>query len=267
MGGPVEPSVYLLGSSIIDWDQFNELLADYGVAGWSTDAESDGEALTELYGRACYRSFETETVSASEMNPNLTMVRKSSSAYLTNVLQKGDGSIFEHVQTNWFFRNVTRVLTHELVRHRSGMAYSQESLRFVRLTDLSYYEPEVFRKSERLSQLLRDEWKRQSEWQVMMARELELDTILTFDEKKEVTSALRRPVGQGVATNIGMSCNLRALRHVIEMRTDPAAEEEIRKIFAQVARIARSQWPAIFADYTIETIKGIEWWRTPNKKV
>jgi len=37
-----------------------------------------------------------------------------------------------------------------------------------------------------------------------------------------------------VSTTIGWSCNVRALRHVIEMRTDPHAEEEIRVLFAKV---------------------------------
>ena len=35
-------------------------------------------------------------------------------------------------------RNVSRVFTHELVRHRAGSAFSQESLRYVRLTDIGF---------------------------------------------------------------------------------------------------------------------------------
>ena len=39
------------------------------------------------------------------------------------------------------FRNVSRVFTHELVRHRAGSAFSQESLRYVRLTDIGFRVP------------------------------------------------------------------------------------------------------------------------------
>ena len=43
--------------------------------------------------------------------------------------------------------NVSRVATHELVRHRAGVAVSQESLRFVRLDDLPFWFPEWARRT------------------------------------------------------------------------------------------------------------------------
>ena len=47
---------------------------------------------------------------------------------------------------------------------------------------------------------------------------------------------MRRFAPDGVATCIMWTANVRALRHVIEARTAPGAEEEIRLVFAEVAR-------------------------------
>jgi len=72
---------------------------------------------------------------------------------------------------------------------------------------------------------------------------------LPFAKKKEYTSAARRVLPIGMATNIGWSCNIRTLRHVIEMRTSPGAEEEIRIVFEEVGRQAKERWPVLFRDY------------------
>ena len=71
----------------------------------------------------------------------------------------------------------------------------------------------------------------------------------------------------GVATTIGWSCNLRTLRHVIEQRTDPSAEEEIRLLFSNVFSIVQKQFPNVFADYETEMVNGIAWVKTKHKKV
>ena len=53
------------------------------------------------------------------------------------------------------------------------------------------------------------------------------------------------------------------MRHVIEMRTSPGAEEEIRIVFLKVAEIAKREWPNLFSDYE-ETTEG---YTTDYKKV
>ncbi len=71
----------------------------------------------------------------------------------------------------------------------------------------------------------------------------------------------------GLATNIGWSANFRTLRHVIEQRTAPWAEEEIRVVFGQVAFCAMENWPNVFGDYEYEMADGLPWFKTDNKKV
>lgn len=266
MGRVIEPKVFLIGESTINPGGLLALLTHLGVPGWDTDAGSQVEILTEVYGRACYRSFIDDQAPPGALNPNITKVRTSNSAYTANIIAKGDGSVLEHAMTHWFFADVSRVVTHELVRHRVGVAISQESLRFVRLTDLDWYAPVAIRENQEAMDIFVKTFKDLSRLQVTMAELLTLDS-LPFEKKKELTSAMRRVAPLGLATNIGWSSNIRNLRHVIEMRTAPEAEEEIRVLFGKVAEIAVERWKNLFADYRVEVVGGLPWYRTEHKKV
>ena len=262
MGNMVTPKVFLLGETQANMMGIRALLEHLGAPDWESDAYSDSELLTEVYGRSCYKSFGTE------LNPNIDRVRKTNKSYLTNTLEKGDGSIFEHCMTNWFFADVSRVFTHELVRHRVGVAISQESLRFVRLTDLDWYAPTVVKESEGAMEIYAKTMEELSQIQRELAEMFEMDDgDKDFDLKKKLTSTFRRLAPLGLATNIGWSANFRTLRHVIEQRTAPWAEEEIRLVFSEVGTIAMERWPNIFSDYEVEVVDGIDWYKTSNPKV
>ena len=261
MGQPIEPKVFLIGESKVNKEGLHSLFQHLGVPEWASDAPSDVELLCEVFGRACYRSFGTE------LNPNITTVRKSNETYLANIIEKGDGSVLEHGVANFFIANVSRVFTHELVRHRVGVAISQESLRFVRLTDLDWYAPVCIQESPEAMTIFARTMEDLGRLQQELADLFGLDQGASFEEKKEITSAMRRIAPLGLATNIGWSCNMRTLRHVIEQRTAPWAEEEIRVVFAEIAKIAIRQWPNLFGDYRVEMAGGLATYVTENKKV
>ena len=257
----IEPQVFLIGESTVNKEGLSAFLTHLGAPEWSSNAPTDIELLTEVYGRACYKSFGTE------LNPNITRVRGSNETYISNVIEKGDGSVLEHGVVNFFFCDVSRVFTHELVRHRVGTAMSQESLRHVRLTDLDWYAPICIQENAAAMTIFEKTMDGLSNLQKDLSELYELDTTNDFNFKKQITSAMRRIAPIGLATNIGWSCNMRTLRHVIEMRTDPGAEEEIRIVFAKVADIAMKRWPNLFADYSIDIIDDLPSFKTINKKV
>jgi len=257
----VEPKVFLIGESTVNKEGLSAFLNHLGAPEWSSNAPTDIELLTEVYGRACYKSFGTE------LNPNITRVRGSNESYISNILEKGDGSVLEHGVANFFFCDVSRVFTHELVRHRVGTAMSQESLRYVRLTDLDWYAPICIQENAAAMTIFEKTMDGLSNLQKDLSELYELDTTNDFNFKKQVTSAMRRIAPIGLATTIGWSCNMRTLRHVIEMRTDPGAEEEIRLVFSKVADIAIERWPNLFADYEMEIIDDLPSYKTINKKV
>lgn len=205
---------------------------------------SPSEFIVEVMGRLCYRSF------APGLNPNVKKIREGNDTYIGHILEVGHGSVLEHSVTNWIFADVSRVFTHEVVRHRAGVAISQESLRFVRLTDLGLWLPPEIEHDKVLVELFEKTFSTLEELQVTVAKHFGLDDEKSFDRKKKLTSAMRRVAPLGLATTIGMSFNFRALRHIIAMRTSEGAEAEIRLVFDEVAQIAKRRWPSIFQDFS-----------------
>src|SRR2546426_5807383 len=128
----LQPRVIKIAETRVDTRAIRSVTEQYGKVAveWFRSHPrkwtSDSEELIEIAGRVCYRSF------GVGLNPNITQIRSKSRDYFRNVIQKGDGSILEHASITFALMWVSRVLTHELVRHRVGTAFSQESLRFVR---------------------------------------------------------------------------------------------------------------------------------------
>jgi len=152
--------------------------------------------------------------------------------------------------------------THELVRHRPGTAISQESLRFVRLNDIPFWFPEWARADPELMQRATAVLEQLEQFQLWMADHFGLDAQgLPFHEKKHKTSFMRRFAPDGVATGMLWSANIRTLRHTIEARTDPGAEEEIRLLFGKIGELVRAEAPALFGDYTVQDGTWIPKWR------
>jgi len=243
------PAVFLIARPSIDLDGMRGYLADVGGGGWLQrrlgeveGSPNAGELIVEFAGRACYRSWEPG------LNPNVTKVRTDQRQYFANILRSAHGSVLEHANYSFALRNVSRVLTHELVRHRAGSAFSQESLRYVRLADIGFRVPPAL---EPVREQVLSIVERLEEFQLSAAAELGVDAEgVPFHVKKEVTSALRRLAPIGLSTDIVWSANVRTLRHVIEMRTAEGAEEELRLLFDQVALIMRREAPGLFQDFT-----------------
>ena len=143
----VEPKVFLIGESRVVEDGLQAYLDHIGIPDWTSDAPSDQEKIAEVMGRLCYRSFEPG------MNKNVTKIREHNDEYIGNILKVRHGSVLEHTMMNFVFADVSRVFTHELVRHRAGVAISQESLRFVRLSNLGQWLPLCIREDEQAMEI------------------------------------------------------------------------------------------------------------------
>src|SRR5947209_8787876 len=242
------PQVFLIARPSLDLDGMRGYLESVGGESW-LDRRVDeaggnpnpGEALVEFGGRLCYRSWEPG------LNPNVRRIRTDQAEYFANILRSQHGSVLEHANYSLALRNVSRTFTHELVRHRAGSAFSQESLRFVRLTDIGFrVAPALEPVREQVVHLV----EQLEEFQVSAAKELGIDDDgVPFHVKKEVTSALRRLAPIGLSTDIVWTANARTLRHVIEMRTAPGAEEELRLVFGKVAEVMQREAPGLFQDF------------------
>lgn len=242
------PSVFLVARPSVDLDGMRGYLESVGGEAWldrrleETDGSADeAELLVEFGGRMCYRSWEPG------LNANVTRIRTDKGEYFGNLLRSSHGSVFEHANYSFAFRNVSRVFTHELVRHRAGSAFSQESLRYVRLTDIGFRVPSAL---EPIREDVLTLVEQLEEFQLSAADALGLDDDgVPFAIKKEITSALRRLAPIGLSTDILWTANVRTLRHVIEMRTAPGAEEELRLVFGDVAQTMCREAPNLFQDF------------------
>lgn len=240
-----KPRVFLIARPTLDLSAANSYLECVGGEGWlqsretEEDRSADAELLIEFAGRTCYRSWEPG------LNPNVTKIRTDQREYFENLLSSGHGSVLEHANFTFVFHQVSRVFTHELVRHRAGSAFSQESLRYVRLVDIGFRVPPAL---EPVRQQAIELVERLEEFQASSAEEL-LDDGVPFSVKKEVTSALRRLAPLGLSTEIVWTANVRTLRHVIAQRTAQGAEEEMRLVFDEVAQFCVEEAPSLFQDF------------------
>ena len=238
----------------------SDFATEFGYA--LTDPSVGEMALVSLYAKLCYRSL------VAGKNGNVSAIREIEDN-IKGCVKSGHGSVFEHVTLNFITTNCSRVSTHELVRHRVGMAFSQTSGRYCTVEDAELVLPpeldlipsprgeEYGSISAEMESLLEEIKERILEWR----EDLKLDDPSTdFATKKRLTSALRRIMPNGATNEIGWSCNIRSLRHVIEMRTSRHAEWEIRKVFHDVAKIVAAKWPLMLHGGTCESVDGLDEW-------
>jgi thymidylate synthase (FAD) len=227
-----------------------------------------GERLIKFAGQGCYAAF----------GPNR---RKNSQAldYLTNIKKEAHGSVFEHVSFSFFLYGISRSLTHELVRHRQGVGFSQLSQRYVDGKVLRFVEGPEYQNDPMLhGKFLRDVDQAVEDYNFRAARLMEMqiakDPSLYSDEakksdlRKKVNQAARRRLPNEVETWMVFTGNVRALRHILEMRAAGPAEVEVRRLAMMMYRCLVHVEPSLFADYkVIEQADGTFCVETPYRKV
>lgn len=257
--------VTLVASTKIEYSNMTNLLIDLDpeLENWVHDREdlSSSEILSEFAGKSCYMSFSTS------LNKNLTKVNtRDNLTYLQEgIIGNNHGSVLEHSSVSFYIENISRVVTHELIRHRVGTAFSQLSGRYVRLDEIPYYfpisllDPETVTKEQRdrAQELFKEAFEHQEKIYKELCELYKIDEK-NFETKKLLTSAFRRIVGDGMtANNILLTANHRSLRHMIELRTSRHAEEEIRLLFNYIFEICRNEFPNIYADAKVENVRAI----------
>lgn len=251
-----EPNVYLVGRQVLDPEAMAKFLRDHGAT-WESDAAGDGERIAEAAGRICYMSFGKG--------------RKSNREYLGNILAMQHGSVLEHAAWNFVFTGVSRSLTHELIRHRAGWAYSQLSQRYVDESDSDFIEPDAIAEDPRLHQIWIEavETSRRA-YDAIVAGLVEKFTHVENAtlRRKLARQAARSVLPNATETKIFVTANARALRHFIELRGDEHADVEIRKLAVRLLRLMQEEAPALFGDYEIRRLPdGTEATRTEHRKV
>ena len=239
--------VFHIGGTTLGPD-FQSFLNYVGAPDQEGEVTAFPDLLVEVAGRLCYASWKPYD-GTEKTNPNVTKVRQGNEQYIVNIIKSGHGSVFEHVNFTFALMGVSRVLTHELVRHRAGCAYSQASMRYIRLQEFDLVLPEEEGITNHAMDLMRQGRDYLRDLVGSLNRELiETSPNKSFAHKKKMTSWIRRIAPIGISTNIIFTANARAMRHIIMARTSRHAELEIREAIGKVAVSCAHYAPNLFCD-------------------
>ena len=243
------PKVYLVGKQELQSAELDRFLADHGVS-WQSDSEVAAEVITESAGRLCYMSF-------AKPRPG------GNATYLHHIKEVGHGSVLEHAVWNFVITGVSRSLTHELVRHRSGWGFSQLSQRYVDESVAEYVEPDIIAQDAELHAVWLDAVAHAHAAYVKLAEGLNAKladpaaaaaAMLPPDadrtsRRKAARQAARSVLPNATETKISVTANARALRHFLEQRGSVHAEPEIRKLANRMLDLLVVESPNLFGDY------------------
>jgi thymidylate synthase (FAD) len=202
---------------------------------------TDGERLAEFAGRLCYMS---------QKNP----ARRSTRDYLENIKKQGHGSVLEHATYCLLLEGVSRSLTHELVRHRAGFAYSQLSQRYVDESEANFVMPPAIIGNEALETAWRSQVDAAQAAYVQLVEKLMERYAWVGDKihrRKMSREAARAVLPNSTETKIVVTGNARAWRTMLELRSSEGAELEIRRCAVAILRILQVEAPGFFSDFEI----------------
>jgi thymidylate synthase (FAD) len=209
----------------------------------------DSTQLCKTAGQVCYASF----------GPRRTK-NENSAAYIGRLTSAGHGSVLEHASFSFLLYGISRSVTHELVRHRAGVGFSQISQRYVSGSVLRFVERPEYQEDEELHRLFEERADRAAaEYGEMADRLLDRQeggaSMLTADYKtdarKKVQQTARSLLPNETEAPMVFTGNVRALRHIIEMRADAHAESEIRTLALRLFLCVVTADPILFGDYRI----------------
>jgi thymidylate synthase (FAD) len=202
---------------------------------------TDGERLAEFAGRLCYMS---------QHNPAKRQTRE----YLENIKKQGHGSVLEHANYSILLEGVSRSLTHELVRHRAGFAYSQLSQRYVDESEANFVVPPAIVGEEALMATWQAQVEGAQAAYVGLVTELMERYSWVADRvhrRKMAREAARAVLPNATETKIVVTGNARAWRTMLELRSSEGAELEIRRAAVALLRMLQTEAPGFFSDFEV----------------
>jgi thymidylate synthase (FAD) len=212
----------------------------------------DSSQLCKTAGQLCYASF----------GPRRT-TNENAAAYFERLTSAGHGSVLEHANFSFLLYGISRSVTHELVRHRAGVGISQISQRYVSGRVLRFVERPEYQDDPELHAFFEERADRAAaEYEAMADRLLErqksgaalLDAEHKTDARKKVQQTARSVLPNETEAPMVFTGNVRALRHIIEMRADGHAESEIRNLAARLFLCLATADPILFGDYELQSL-------------
>jgi len=167
-------------------------------------------------------------------NPEETIIRAAANCWqsvphegiLDHIIKARHWTPLEFASFNFEISGVSRVLTHQLVRKRAGVAFAQESQRYVKQDDFDYVIPQSLFENEKHEDAFLYGYK-----QVVLQAQQMYNFLTRFGVPKEDA----RYILPGACTaNIHMSINYHALLDLASQRLCQKAQWEIRELLEKL---------------------------------
>lgn len=201
----------------------------------------DPERLIERAARTCYLSWHRDNPPASTAD----IIRRC--------IQHRHYSVLEHATASFRISGCSRVMTHELVRHRLA-SYSQESQRYVcyadkpdrkKTVDFTYVTPPSVQMLGRTGDSLYAYVEFEN---LCLAAYQVYERLLVAGIPPEDA---RYVLPNATVSRIVDTMNFRELRHFFQVRTNPRAHWEIRNVAVAMLGIMIERAPNVFYDFHI----------------
>jgi thymidylate synthase (FAD) len=189
----------------------------------------DPELAVALAARLCYSPITIEALREK-------LSRSDIEAFLQKIMSLGHQSVLEHASFTFGIEGVSRVTTHQLVRHRVA-SFSQQSQRYVSHKDQfdAVMPPTVAGNAsmrEKYRSCLHELHKFYSEM---------VDAGIPAEDARYI-------LPNATETKIMVTMNARELLHFFRLRCCERAQWEIRAMALEMLKLVKDVAPTIFAD-------------------
>jgi len=171
--------------------------------------------------RTCYSELPPEEIFRRAVDGEIEPANMQ--RLITRVIESGHGSTIEHVVFTFAVSGVSRTLSHQLVRHRAGVAFDQQSQRYVSFKRAATMLPPTIAEGD---PDLRSRYEAHVDEALGLYSEMLAADVPGEDARFVFPNATR--------TNLVMTTNLRALIHMSGLRLCTMAQWEIRRLFQLV---------------------------------
>lgn len=195
----------------------------------------DAELLCSAAAHSCY----SESTSGELID---AMDKETAERRLEKILSMGHHSVIEHASYTFSLEGISRVVTHQLVRHRIA-SYSQQSQRYVSMDKADFVMPPSVKEDDEAAR--RFEVLMEQVWAAY--REL--------SEKVQVEDA-RYVLPNACTTNITVTMNARELWHFFSLRCCNRAQWEIREVADRMLGEVKKVHPTIFGRAGPPCVRG-----------
>lgn len=186
------------------------------------------DAVVAAAARICYRDISTaELLRGEEQNLSRRLI--------ADLFISGHTSTFEHVSFTFGIDGLSRVSSHQLVRHRLA-SFSQQSQRYVKMTQdpEAVIIPPSIKGSPEALRLFSDA--------VMKTQEAYSELVSMGIPKEDARFILPH----GHSTRLVMTMNARELHHFFRLRLCRRAQWEIRELAGKMLALCRETAPVLF---------------------